>query len=129
MGRTQAELIAWSARVRAEAAATRDRARVTRSSAQEIRSRRGTGARATATRPQRPGLAVMIEDHVPLEVAAEHALMLDLTAREIADRLGVPVEYVLRAARERAAYLSAPVEDTLRSWFRALLASRSDGER
>jgi hypothetical protein len=64
----------------------------------------------------------MVEDHVPLEEAAERALMLDLTAREVADRLGVPVEYVVRGARERAAYLDAPVEDTLRSWFRTLLA-------
>jgi hypothetical protein len=124
MGRTQAELFAWSERVRAEAAATSEQARATRASAQQLRRRLTALTRAPATPPLRGDLAVVVED-LPLEEAAERALMLDLTAREVADRLGVPVEYVMRGARERAAYLGAPVEDTLRSWFRALLAPQS----
>jgi hypothetical protein len=124
MGRTQAELFAWSERVRAEAAATSEQARATRASAQDTRRRLASATRAPTTRPLRGDLAVVVED-LPLEEAAERALMLDLTAREIADRLGVPVGYVLKGARERAAYLGAPVEDTLRSWFRALLAPQA----
>jgi hypothetical protein len=122
MGRTQAELFAWSERVRAEAAATAEQARATRLSAQEIRSRRATLAATRAAPQPSRDLAVMVEEHVPVEKAAERALMLDMTAREIADRLGIPVEYVVRGARERAAYIGGPVEDTLSSWFRVLVA-------
>ena len=122
MGRTQAELVAWSERVRAEAAAIREQARATRVSIRTARERRAELVPTVAAGTRHGDLAVLFDERVPVEQAAERALLLDLTAREIADRLGVPVEYVVRAARERAAYLDAPVEDTLRSWFRALLA-------
>ena len=122
MGRTQADLFARSQRARANAVVAKEQAQAARSSARAIRARLERIGGTAAPCPQRRDLAVMVEDHLPLEEAAERALLLDLTAREIADRLGVPVAYVLRGARERAAYLDTPVEDTLRSWFRALLA-------
>ena len=122
MGRTEADLFARSERARANAVVAKEQAQAARSSARAIRERLER-QRGTATPcPEPRALAVMVEDDLPLEEAAERALLIDLTAREIADRLGVPVGYVLRGARERAAYLDAPVEDTLRSWFRALLA-------
>jgi hypothetical protein len=127
MARTQAELLAWSVRVRDEAVAIRQQARATRASAQAIREQRSAVPAAPYGRPAPPcrSLAMIVDENVSIEDAAERALLLDLTAREIADHLGVPFDYVVQAARERAAYLDGAVEDTLRSWFRALLAPRS----
>jgi hypothetical protein len=127
MGRTQAELFAWSERARANSEEARASAHSARASARALRERGSRTVSAIAVTPcgERDlavAVAVAVADDLPLEEAAERALMLDLTAREIAERLGVPVEYVVRGARERAAYLGAPVEDTLRSWFRVLLA-------
>jgi hypothetical protein len=61
-------------------------------------------------------------DDAPIEESAERALLCQFTAEEIADHLGVPVEYVMRAAFERAAFKDQPVENTLRGWFRVLIA-------
>jgi hypothetical protein len=65
------------------------------------------------------------DDDLPLDQALERALMRQFTAEEIADRLHVPWEHVLRAAHERAELKGQPVDDTLRKWFRVLFVEPS----
>jgi hypothetical protein len=119
MGRTQAELFAWSARVREQAAAAQQQARVLCARAQELRAQRSSGSAIAITVPVSTAL---ITDDLPIEESAERALMREFTALEIAEYLKVPVKYVMRAAQERATFTECPVEDTLRVWFRVLLA-------
>jgi len=119
MGRTQAELFAWSARVREQATAAQQQARAVRARSQELRGLRSPVAALAMAAPAR---GTTVTDDLPIEESAERALMCEFTALEIAEHLRVPLKYVMRAAHERAAYTECPVEDTLRVWFRVLLA-------
>jgi len=121
MRRTQDELFAWAARVRREAMEISEHARAACARAQEIRDRHLALERVYATTAPTAVDDTPVDD-LPLEEAAERALLRQFTAEEIAGYVGVPVDYVMRAAHERAALKRRPVDDTLRAWFRVLIA-------
>ena len=121
MGRTQDELFAWATRVRQEAQEAHEQARLARARSQELRAHQSERERVYVTTTPAAVDDAPVDD-LPLEEAAERALMRQLTAEEIAAYVGVPVDYVMRAAQERATLKERPVDDTLRSWFRVLIA-------
>jgi hypothetical protein len=120
MERTSSEVFARAARARLDARRTSAEARVARAAVREARAQREIGV-PVGSRPPGPA-AGDVEHDLPLEAAAERALLRELTARELADRLRVPVGAVLEVAHERADQLGQTVDDTLRTWFRVLLA-------
>jgi hypothetical protein len=56
-------------------------------------------------------------EDVTIEGAAERALMREFIAVELAERLRVPVEWVVTGANEWSAFKQEPVDDILRAWF------------
>jgi hypothetical protein len=72
----------------------------------------------------RPGVrrTVSEPDREPtIEEAAERALLLELTAQEIAAATGNASDDVVAAAARRGIAAGRPVEDELRDWFRAIV--------
>jgi hypothetical protein len=55
-----------------------------------------------------------------IEQAAERALLVELTAREVAAELGVSPETVMLTVQAHAKRMNRPLDDVVRDWFAVL---------